>query len=54
MMCLATLISDAPAVGFATEGFSASANTGVGDDDFSWAYDGDRELKWHNGATSFC
>lgn len=29
----------------------ASQGNGVGDDTFSWAYDGYRQLRWHNGAS---
>jgi ankyrin repeat protein len=42
-----------PQFGFATEEFAAIRGNwgdGVGDDSFSWAVDGARELKWHGGA----
>jgi nucleoredoxin len=52
-----TLIKPATAqMGWHTEGFKASENPngeGVGDDAFSWGYDGDRQQKWHSGSESF-
>jgi hypothetical protein len=36
-------------VGFVTTDFVATENQGVGDDARSWAFDGNRNLKWHDG-----
>ena len=41
-----------PQYGFATAGFErvrGASNDGVGDNEHSWAVDGARQLKWHNG-----
>ncbi len=39
--------------GFCSEGFKAKKGHGVGDCLFSWAVDGDRQLKWHAGKNEF-
>jgi ankyrin repeat protein len=42
--------------GFCTKGYEQRRNPqgeGVGDDQYSWAVDGDRSLKWHNGSTNY-
>ena len=36
-----------PQIGWAREGFRPGAELGVGDDEFSYAYDGDRCKLWH-------
>ena len=36
-------------VGFACGGFTPRGMQGVGDDEFSWAFDGSTLQKWHNG-----
>ena len=36
-------------IGFVVDGFQASASNGVGDDPHSWAYDGNRQYRWHDG-----
>jgi hypothetical protein len=41
--------------GFCTQGYEECRNpqgAGVGDDQYSWAVDGNRLLKWHNGSSS--
>ena len=40
-------------IGWVTPNYTgdASQGNGVGDDTFSWAYDGYRQLRWHNGAS---
>ena len=38
-----------PQIGWAREGFRPGAELGVGDDEFSYAYDGDRCKLWHGG-----
>ena len=38
-------------VGFACGGFTPRGMQGVGDDEFSWAFDGSTLQKWHNGGT---
>ena len=40
-------------IGWATEGFcpNSAEGHGVGDDKFSWSFDGGRLLKWHNGTS---
>jgi hypothetical protein len=46
------LDSEYPQYGFATAGFErvrGASSDGVGDDEHSWAVDGARQLKWHNG-----
>ena len=35
-------------VGFATHGFMAGDGQGVGDDPYGWAFDGNRQTKWHD------
>ena len=35
-------------VGFATQGFMPGDGQGVGDDPYGWAYDGNRQTKWHD------
>ena len=35
-------------VGFATQGFTPGEGQGVGDDPYGWAYDGNRQTKWHD------
>ena len=39
-------------IGFVVDGFQASASNGVGDDPHSWAYDGNRQYRWHDGGTT--
>jgi ankyrin repeat protein len=42
--------------GLCMQGFEQSRwpkGQGVGDDQYSWAVDGDRSLKWHNGSTNY-
>ena len=41
-------------IGFADEEFEpSSGNDGVGDDEHSWGFDGNRVCKWNNGATKY-
>jgi hypothetical protein len=45
-----------PQYGFAAPAFErmlGSSSDGVGDDDKSWAVDGTRQLKWHNGEETY-
>ena len=45
-----------PQYGFAAPAFErmlGSSSDGVGDDDKSWAVDGTRQLKWHNGKETY-
>jgi hypothetical protein len=43
-----------PQFGWATKDFkSVLGSKGVGDDAFSWAFDGPRKLKWANGRSTF-
>ena len=45
-----------PQYGFAAPAFErmlGSSSDGVGDDDKSWAVDGTRQLKWHNGTKTY-
>ena len=38
-----------PQFGWCDERFAPNSGTGVGDDAFSWAIDGHRVMKWHDG-----
>jgi hypothetical protein len=42
-------------LGWVSQGFTCDivTGTGVGDDKFSWAYDGNRLKKWHNGSLAY-
>ena len=45
-----------PQYGFAASSFEAvrgSSGGGVGDDEYSWAVDGARQLRWHNGKSEY-
>ena len=47
---------ECPQYGFAAPAFErilGSSSDGVGDDDKSWAVDGTRQLKWHNGTKTY-
>ena len=48
-------IGESPQVGWASGKFTVSrgSNVGVGDNADSWAIDGKRHKKWHNGSTPF-
>jgi len=50
------LKSDSPQVGWADAGFETFDSVqedGVGDDEHGWGVDGERQLKWHKGSTSW-
>ena len=49
-------LDDCPQYGFATASFECvrgASSNGVGDDEHSWAVDGARNRKWHNGNESY-
>ena len=50
------VLDQCPQFGFATAAFErvgGYTSVGVGDDEHSWAVDGARQLKWHNGTTAY-
>ena len=46
--CVRLPIAELVQIGWATTGFSPSSNGGVGDDDYSWSYDGSRGVFFNN------
>ncbi|CAF3090352.1 unnamed protein product [Rotaria sp. Silwood2] len=54
--CIKTLLGGAAQIGWATNGFTPvpENSKGIGDDTFSWGYDGSRGTCYHNQGTNFC
>lgn len=53
--CVKLLLGGAAQIGWATRGFTPSPENsrGVGEDSYSWCYDGSRGTCFHNSSTSF-
>ena len=50
------IMNSTPQFGWATEGFERTeghSGNGVGDDTYSWGFDGDRIMKWYGGKQPF-
>ncbi|CAF1258882.1 unnamed protein product [Rotaria sordida] len=54
--CVKIILGGAAQIGWATNGFTPvpECSKGIGDDAFSWGYDGSRGICYHNQGTNFC
>ncbi|CAF4710126.1 unnamed protein product [Rotaria sp. Silwood1] len=54
--CVKIILGGATQIGWATNGFTPvpENSKGIGDDTFSWGYDGSRGICYHNQGTNFC